>query len=162
MNARWLRPLCAGVLALTSLLAHAQYSWIDDKGMRVFSDRPAPPGTPPERILKAPRGLESSALPAQAPAPDSAQAVTPDWKKQEAGFRQRMAERDADAARGRTIAAADVSARQTMKTNCDWARRENAQLATGTVQTGKGQSVALSWLARQAAQNEVAKTLRGC
>jgi hypothetical protein len=166
MNARWLRPLCASVLALTSLLAHAQYSWIDDKGMRVFSDRPAPPGTPPERILKAPRGLESTAIPAPRPTPDGAQPVIPEWKKQDAGFRQRMAERDAEAARGRTIAVvgapAPAAARQTLNTNCDWARRQNAQLATGSVQTGKGESVALSWLARQSAQNEVGKTLRGC
>ncbi|MGB9108871.1 MAG: DUF4124 domain-containing protein, partial [Telluria sp.] len=56
MTPTWPRLLCAGALALTSLLAHAQYSWLDDKGSRVFSDRPPPPGTPPARILKAPRG----------------------------------------------------------------------------------------------------------
>jgi hypothetical protein len=88
MNARWLRPLCAGALALSSLLAHAQYSWIDDKGMRVFSDRPAPPGTPAERILKTPRGIEAGSLPAAVPAePDAA----PDWKKREEDYKRRSA-----------------------------------------------------------------------
>lgn len=49
-----LPPLAATLLLLASSLAHAQYSWIDEKGVRQFSDRPPPPGTPAEKILKAP------------------------------------------------------------------------------------------------------------
>ncbi|MFS2019205.1 DUF4124 domain-containing protein, partial [Massilia sp. CT11-108] len=50
--------------------AYAQYSWIDDHGTRVFSDRPPPPGTPPSRILKTPRGVASTeATPAEANKP---------------------------------------------------------------------------------------------
>ncbi|CAH0169194.1 hypothetical protein SRABI118_00949 [Massilia sp. Bi118] len=88
MNARCVRLLCSAALALTSLLAHAQYSWIDDKGMRVFSDRPAPPGTPTGRILKTPRGMDAAPLPAAVPAvPDA----TPDWKKREEEYKRRSA-----------------------------------------------------------------------
>jgi len=90
MNARCARQLCGGALALSSLLAHAQYSWIDDKGMRVFSDRPAPPGTPAERILKAPRGMDAAPLPAAAPAPAVPDAA-PEWKQREEEYKRRSA-----------------------------------------------------------------------
>jgi hypothetical protein len=46
--------LIAPLLLLAAGLAHAQWSWIDEKGIRQLSDRPPPPGTPANKILKAP------------------------------------------------------------------------------------------------------------
>lgn len=40
--------------ALFTLNSQAQYVWVNEKGMKQFSDVPPPKGTPKERILKAP------------------------------------------------------------------------------------------------------------
>lgn len=66
----FLRLLAACALLLGSGLAHAQYSWIDAKGVRHFSDRPPPPTTPPHKILKAPgRSVPPAQPAADEPAP---------------------------------------------------------------------------------------------
>lgn len=58
--AHFLRVLGVAAL-LVAGFAHAQYSWIapyswiDEKGVRQLSDRPPPPGTPADKILKAPQ-----------------------------------------------------------------------------------------------------------
>ena len=58
MTRTWLHLCRAAVLGLpllAALPAHAQYSWVDEHGTRVFSDQPPPPNVPAKRILKAPR-----------------------------------------------------------------------------------------------------------
>jgi hypothetical protein len=121
MNTRWLRLLCAGALALSPLLAHAQYSWIDDKGARVFSDQPPPPGTPPGRILKTPRAME----PAQAAEPVNQTPAVPDWVKREQEYKKRAALREA----------AEKQAEQTRKLAhmpaCVSARNAKSELDSG-------------------------------
>ena len=77
MTRTWLHLLRTAVLGLpllAALPAHAQYSWIDARGTRVFSDQPPPPGTPANRILKTPRGVAPASLaaPAAQPAPEAA------------------------------------------------------------------------------------------
>jgi hypothetical protein len=123
MNARWLRLLCAGALALsslTSLPAHAQYSWIDDKGSRVFSDRPPPPGTPPSRILKTPGGVApAAALPVA-----GAEAV-PDWKLREEDYKKRSEVRAKEEETERVAAA---RRRSEHSAECEWARSAMVQL----------------------------------
>jgi selenocysteine-specific translation elongation factor len=79
------------LLALLAAPAFAQYSWIDDKGTRVFSDRPPPPGTPAVRILKTPRTLDALAPAPAAPAAEPAKAA-PTLAEREADFRKRQAE----------------------------------------------------------------------
>lgn len=69
------RRFLAPLLLVGAGLAQAQYSWIDEKGVREFSDRPPPPGTPAEKILKAPRHAAVPATAAQgtsAARPDAA------------------------------------------------------------------------------------------
>lgn len=91
------RPRAVLLLSLLASLAapaFAQYSWIDDKGTRVFSDRPPPAGTPEARILKKPRTLDALA-PAVAPAPaapaETAKAA-PTLAEREADYRKRQAQ----------------------------------------------------------------------
>jgi hypothetical protein len=123
MNARWLRLLCAGALTLSSLtsqLAHAQYSWIDEKGSRVFSDRPPPPGTPPSRILKAPGAGAGGGAEAGA-----ANAAVPDWKVREEDYRKRTAVR-AKTEEAERVASAKRSSEHAAE--CEWARDAMAQL----------------------------------
>jgi hypothetical protein len=135
MNVRWLRLLCAGALtlsSLTSLLAHAQYSWIDDKGSRVFSDRPPPPGTPPSHILKSPGGLAPAApLPAAGAGSDAgtsagaAKAAVPDWKLREEDYKKRSEVRAKEEEAERVAAARN---RSEHAAECEWARGTITQL----------------------------------
>jgi hypothetical protein len=123
MNARWLRLLCAGVLTLTSVLAHAQYSWIDEKGSRVFSDRPAPPGTPASRILKSPGGLAPAA-----PLPATGAEAVPDWKLREEDYRKRS---DLRARKEETERLAADKRRSEHGAECEWARNAMTLLDRG-------------------------------
>jgi hypothetical protein len=161
MNSRWLRLLCAGALALASVLAHAQYSWVDDKGLRVFSDRPPPPGTPSERILKAPRGLESTAL----PAPESAAPVIPEWKKREAEFRKRMAVAETAAKSRPASDSFEARVRKDSaerKLRCDGLTSYAAQVRSGSISTGKGQTALLTPMGRMAIEHQLWQALRDC
>ena len=49
--------LASALLACTSL-AQAQWVWVNEKGVKQLSDQPPPPGTPYNKILKAPRGAQ--------------------------------------------------------------------------------------------------------
>lgn len=162
MTRHWPRPLYAGALLALMLplqLAHAQYSsWIDEKGTRVFSDRPPPPGTPASRIVKAPRALQAPAGPEGTPAPapgrgsgtalagDTATAPAgasptkaagadaaasnkpPSLAEREADFRKRSAER-AEQDKKTTLEAERKAARAEQ---CASARDYEAQLTSGT------------------------------
>ena len=55
------RLLAASALLALSALAQAQYMWIDEKGIKQFSDRAPPASVPLTAILKAPRGAASAA-----------------------------------------------------------------------------------------------------
>ena len=156
MNARWLRLLGAGALALTSLLAHAQYSWLDDKGARVFSDRPPPPGTPPGRILKSPHGIEPAAMPDK---PAATAPAMPDWKQREADYRERSAQRDKEE---REAAARRGKERDAQ---CNWARGAQKQLETARRlewKNEKGQQETMSDETRVREQQRVKHILSNC
>ena len=131
ISCRPFRRLLAGLtlLALAGA-AHAQYMWIDPKGIRQYSDRPPPPSTPAHKILKAP-----GRLPPAAPASDADTPATPPEKansaptlaEREAAFRKRAQERaeqerkQADEARRK----ADLAER------CAAARETKAHLNSG-------------------------------
>lgn len=159
---QWLRPLCACALALTALVAHAQYSWVDDHGVRVFSDRPPPAGTPPSRILKAPpRGLEPAAEPATAatPAATSAPAPAPDWRVREAEFRERSAKRD------KQEREADAKRRQDRDAECSWARGAQRELTIARRlewKNKKGEPELMSDADRARELEKVQRILPGC
>jgi len=135
MTLHWRRSLFAGALMLLAQLApqlaHAQYAWIDDKGTRVFSDRPPPPGTPQSRILKLPRtSPQPSALPlpaGAAPAQPQPQAKPPSLAEQDAAFRQRQARREEDARKTQEDAAQQVAREE----RCSMARQEEMQMTNG-------------------------------
>jgi hypothetical protein len=134
------RSLLAGALMLLAQLApdlaHAQYSWIDPKGTRVFSDRPPPPGTPPSRILKGPRAASAPAQAGDPPSPAGTAVAQPEAKapaqppslaEQDAAFRQRQARREDDARKAQQ-AAAQQAARQEQ---CSMAKQEEMQMTNG-------------------------------
>jgi hypothetical protein len=138
MNPRCLRLLCAGALALSPLLAQAQYSWVDDKGTRVFSDRPPPPGTPAARILRTPHGMEpaptAAPLPAALPgAVTAAPETVPEWKQREEDYKRRSAlratdeEKEKQAARYLQQSAHDVRCARTREAHAELEALERAR-----------------------------------
>jgi hypothetical protein len=147
MNQTWPRLLCAGALALTSLLAHAQYSWVDEKGMRVYSDRPPPAGTPAARILKTLRGLEPAAAAANQEGPAAAKSAakpaappSPTLAERDADFRKRIAERDKEEQE-------EAKRRSAQLADCSAARYAQQQLTTArrlTRNDGQGNPQAMS------------------
>jgi len=170
MNPSWLRLLSIGALALLPQFAHAQYSWIDEKGVRVFSDRPPPPGTPPNRILKAPRMPEPLPLESAAPAPAPMAAApakaaipsdepTPAWKRQEAEYRMRAAQL-AELERK-----AEIEKKERRKAECAWARDAQRKLDTAhrlVLRKANGEDQYLSGEARDREQEKVQGILRDC
>jgi hypothetical protein len=137
---RCLRALCAGAALLLAAHAHAQYSWIDDHGTRVFSDRPPPVGTPPSRILQAPRSATAS-TPVEVPPPATdatnppdkpspaagAKRALPTLADREAAYRERTARYEADARE-----AAEKARRKVEHANACTAAREEEQLMRKT------------------------------
>jgi hypothetical protein len=165
MNRFWPRLLCAGALALTSLLAHAQYSWLDDKGARVFSDRPPPPGTPPDRILKTPHGLEPrAAQPEAAPAPATGaadKAKAPTLADKDLEFRKRTLQREADDRK----TAQEASNKAAKDENCGNARDTERAVNGGVRMTRldeKGEKVYLSDEERAQRLERARKVLQSC
>lgn len=71
------RSMLALSLLAISHMALAQFIWLDNKGVRQYSDRPPPPSTPRKNILKVPADIAPLAvtrLPATA-STDNAPAV---------------------------------------------------------------------------------------
>ena len=84
----------------TALPAQAQWMWVNERGVKQFSDQPPPPSVPPSRILKAPPGHTDLRKELNAPAADTAaaQAAAPAAESPEAKVKARptLAERNAD------------------------------------------------------------------
>jgi hypothetical protein len=68
MKLACLKRIAAALAALSlSSVAFAQYSWLDERGVKQFSDRPPPSSVPANRILKEPGSAARSAARADAP-----------------------------------------------------------------------------------------------
>src|SRR5690606_22642704 len=121
----WKRAItiAGGALAAALLCgaAMAQYVWIEENGVRQYSDRPPPASVPPQRILKAPGKAAAPAAPASspagavpeagagpAPALDSTRADAPTLAQRNAEFQRRrieQSEKEQQAAQQQTLAA---------------------------------------------------------
>ncbi len=134
----WRRLLLGGALLAAATLAQAQFVWIDDKGLRQYSDRPPPPSVPLARILKGP-GLaaqKAAATAAAAPATASAAAAPasapaakaePTTAQRNADFRKRQADAATEEQK-----AADASKRQSdIDKHCKELRQSKKILESG-------------------------------
>ncbi len=55
MNTKRFAPIIVAIsLSALASMSHAQYAWIDEKGVKQFSDMPPPPHITQDRILKQP------------------------------------------------------------------------------------------------------------
>jgi len=123
-----LRLFATSILLIGSSLAHAQYSWIGENGVRQFSDRPPPPKTPPSKILKAPGRMPPVPLETPAATPATAPAKpAPGWAAREADYRERMkkqGEQDKKTAQ-------QADRQRDVDQRCAWAHNARAQVESG-------------------------------
>jgi hypothetical protein len=114
------RLVLSAALAAACSGAFAQYVWLDNKGMKQYSDVPPPAEVPASRILKTPGSRT-------APAADIPPPVEPSLAEREAEFRKRRAqasdgEREAEDKRKRQVDIARV---------CEQARAYGRALESG-------------------------------
>lgn len=153
---RYLSLLLAALVVAAP--AHAQYSWIDDHGTRVFSDRPPPAGTPTSRILKAPRGAATAEPDVPA---EPAKPTSPTLADRDADFRKRAAERDTEARK----ATEDAQRKADNAAQCAAARRSEAALTSGVRITDvddKGERVYVTDEEKARRLEQVRRVLAGC
>ncbi len=118
-------------LMMWTSAAMAQYVWIDAKGMKQFSDRPPPAGTPQKNILKA-RNMPTASDPAPAapatPAVAAKAATPPSLADREADYRKRKTEQ----AEAEKKAGVEAENAKTKVAACNAARQNKSQLDNGT------------------------------
>ncbi|QGZ38302.1 hypothetical protein IP92_01391 [Pseudoduganella flava] len=134
-STQWLVAAPLGVLlAACCTLAQAQWVWVNDKGVKQFTDQPPPASVPPARILKAPRGQQPDLRKelAEQPADETQRPPVP------AKPRPTLAERNADYAKRREEAAQQAQQNATSAQNqaedaaaCDATRSNQRMLESG-------------------------------
>lgn len=158
-GAALLAALCLGAAA------HAQYVWIDDKGLKQFSDRPPPPSVPDKRILKAPGRIafDPSALAPEEPAapPAARPRAAPTLAERNADYnKRRSAAADADKK------AADEAARQAeLAAACEATRNNQRMLDQGGRVSNfdaSGERAVMDDAQRAAASERNRKALANC
>lgn len=132
------RLLTATALAAFASLAHAQYMWIDEKGVKQLSDRGPPSSIPQKNILKAPYGMPTAAmLPQEKPAAAATATAAPSSNElaskpttladRNADFRKRAKEKEEREQKD----AAEESAKRGKAEDCERARTYKRSLDSG-------------------------------
>jgi Domain of unknown function (DUF4124) len=135
-NASLFRHLFAAALLLCLLpLAHAQWSWKDKDGSRVFSDQPPPPSVPEKDILKRPPGARApvaavvSEATSSTPGSTSTTSTAPKLSGKDAELEKKKKEAEAKEAAQKKADAEKTAAAK--KENCDRAKRAKASFDSG-------------------------------
>lgn len=142
MNAIRLKHVFSATAAVVLLglatSALAQFIWLDEKGVKQYSDMPPPASVPSKRILKAPgqtlaRGAGSQeagndAADAAATDAKAAPAAPPTIAEQDAAYQKRKAEQ----AEKNKKAAQDAKQASDKAENCARARANQRTLDSGT------------------------------
>lgn len=121
-----LQHLAAAMLALTVLQSagpvYAQYVWVDEKGVKQYSDMPPPPSVPASRILKQP----GAASQPTEPSPTNTRQE-PSTADKNVEFRKRKAEQ----AEKEKKAAEEARLAAEKSKNCERAREYQRALESG-------------------------------
>jgi type IV secretory pathway VirB10-like protein len=160
------RLLAASALMAFASLVQAQYMWIDEKGIKQFSDRAPPASVPLKNILKAPKGVPSAAnMPAEPPAV----AAVPAAKPKDAPS---LADRNADyTKRAKETAEREQKEKEEQQAKADKAENcERARAARQTIDSGvrigqtdkNGERGFMSDEQRAAESKKVDKALASC
>jgi type IV secretory pathway VirB10-like protein len=155
-----LRPFIASALLVCLLpLAHAQWSWKDKDGRRIFSDQPPPSTVPEKDVLKRPPGARANApaatseapVAAAAPAANAASAPAPKLSGKDSELEKKKKEAEAkEAAQKKAEAEKQAVAK---KDNCERAKRAKASFDSGvriSTTNAKGEREILGESARAA------------
>lgn len=121
-------------LVCLTVMAHAQWQWIDGSGRKVFSDTAPPPGTPERNILSRPAaGRPLPAAPATAAVPTAApvSAVPAAAPKEATDPRLEARKREAEAAEAAKKKAEEERVARQRAENCERARSAKATLDSG-------------------------------
>jgi hypothetical protein len=125
------RFIASAILACGCSGALAQHVWLNDKGIKQYSDMPPPPGTPASRVLQSPGSRAAAPAPPAAPAAPAAStavpAAAPSVAERNAAFEKRrieQAEQETKAGEQARLAADNAR-------NCEQARAYQRTLASG-------------------------------
>jgi hypothetical protein len=168
MNSTCLKRIAAAVAMLAGVggapAAYAQYIWLNEQGVKQFSDMPPPASVPKNRILKAPS--DTPRLPSSASeAPADTTAANSDAKKdkgpmtiaeQNADFQKRKMEQ---ADREKKAAEAERGAAEKSK-NCERARTYSRSLESGERLATTDKNGERSYLSDQQRSQEIRETRR--
>ncbi|HEX8479414.1 MAG TPA: DUF4124 domain-containing protein [Telluria sp.] len=158
-----IKAMLLGALLLASTVVHAQYAWIDEKGVRHFSDQPPPTNTPASKILKAPRGATPAAdaaapaAPAPSAAPKAPAKAAPTLAEREADYQKRRAQGQEEEKKA-ALAKKDADNR---RENCAAATRDKAQLESGR-RVRTQQNIVMTEEDKAREQANVARVLNEC
>jgi len=158
-----IKAMLLGAMLLASTVVHAQYAWIDEKGVRHFSDQPPPTGTPASKILKGPRSATPAgdaaapAAPAPPPAPAAPARAAPSLAEREADYQKRRAQAQLDEKKA-ALAKKDADNR---RENCAAAARDKAQLESGR-RLRSQQNIVMTEEDKAREQANVARVLNEC
>jgi hypothetical protein len=147
-------------LCLFANSASAQYVWIDEKGVKQFSDMPPPPSVPANRILKQPgapaRSAPTEAESASATAPEAAPKAPPTTAERNAEFKKRRAEQAEKEKKAAEQAQADAA----RSADCERARAYLSSLQAGERIAQTGSNGERSYLSDEERQAEIDKAQR--
>lgn len=159
------RLLAATALMAFASLAQAQYMWIDEKGIKQFSDRSPPPSIPLKNILKAPGGVPRAPALAgdqAAAAPDAVKPkAAPTLADRNADFTKRAKEKDEREQKERD----EKETKAAQADTCERARLAKQSLDSGVrigIQQKDGERGYMSDEQRVAEAKKVDKVLAGC
>ena len=130
MKPNYLRQIAVAACVLgLATTAMAQYVWLDEKGVKQYSDQPPPSSVPKKRILKEPSGMaaapEPTATDDTSTTPEKAKPLTTAEKNIE--FQKRQAEQ----AEKEKKAAEQAKQASDKAANCERARAYNRTLESG-------------------------------
>jgi hypothetical protein len=154
------RLLAAGALLASVTLAQAQYMWIDEKGLKQFSDRAPPASIPLKHILKAPRGA-ASAQTAPAETVVATPQAAPSVADRNADYRKRAKE----SAEREQKEKDEQSARADQADNCERARSTKRTIASGVrigTQDNNGERGVMTDAQRALEARKADKVLAAC
>jgi hypothetical protein len=124
-----LRLVATALLVASTAAVQAQYVWIEPNGTRQYSDRPPPPGTPANRILKSPGRAALSSPPNATAEPDAKEpTAAPTLAERDAAYRARTKARAEQAQKTEQ----EMQRERATAERCASARELQAQLASGT------------------------------
>ncbi|RJG20813.1 DUF4124 domain-containing protein [Massilia cavernae] len=166
------RRLLAGAALLAAAgMANAQYVWIDEKGIKQFSDRSPPSSIPDKNILKAPGRQPVALVPtdvdAQAKAAADAKTAAAAAKAAPLTVAERNMDfnkRAAEKAERDKKAAEEAKMKAAVAENCTVARDYMAQLDSGVrlATTSKGEPAYMSDAERALNKAKTAKVIASC